>query len=154
MGFSTKGRYATMAMLDLALHYGEGPVLVKDIAARQGLSERYLEHLLLSLKVGGLVKSSRGTHGGFVLSRPPTELTVRDIIQVTEGSMAPADCVDEPDAYPRSGSCAIHELWTELKAAIDGVLQSTTLQDLLSRQRRRWASGQPKEYADTHTGGR
>ena len=84
MKISTKGRYGMAAMLDLALHYGEGPILVKDIAERRGISERYLEHLLISLKVAGMVRSTRGTRGGFTLARPPSQIRLSDIIQVMD----------------------------------------------------------------------
>ena len=137
MKISTKGRYATMAMLDLALHYGEGPILVKDVARRQHISEQYLEHLLILLKVVGMLRSARGTHGGFTLTRPPSQIRLSEIIQATEGSMAPTDCVDDPESYPRASLCVIHDVWVEVKAAVSRVLESTTLQDLLERQVRK-----------------
>ena len=137
MRISTKGRYGTMAMLELALHYGEGPILVKDIARRQHISERYLEHLLISLKVAGMVRSTRGTHGGFTLAKPPSQIRLSEIIRVLEGSMAPTECVDDPEAYPRASTCVIHDVWAEVKAAISSVLESTTLQDLVERQRQK-----------------
>jgi Rrf2 family cysteine metabolism transcriptional repressor len=138
MTISTKGRYATVAMLDLALHYGEGPVMVKDIAGRYDLSSRYLEQLLISLKVAGMVRSARGMHGGFALARPPSQVRLSEIIQATEGSMAPADCVDTPEAFPRTAHCAVYDVWVEMKAAVNQVLESVTLQDLMERQRRKW----------------
>jgi Rrf2 family protein len=127
-----------MAMLDLALHYGDGPILVKDIAKRQQISERYLEHLLILLKVAGMVRSTRGTGGGFTLAKPPAQIRFSEIIQATEGSMAPAECVDNPEAYPQIALCAIYDVWLEVKTAIDSILDSTTLQDLLERQRQKW----------------
>jgi Rrf2 family cysteine metabolism transcriptional repressor len=145
MRFSTKGRYGTMAMLDLSLHYGEGPVLVKDIARRQSISERYLEHLLISLKVAGMVRSNRGTRGGFTLAKPPSQIKLNEIIRATEGSMAPAECVDNPEAYPQAALCAVYDVWSEVKTAIDSVLESITLQDLLERQKKKWNSSQSDE---------
>jgi Rrf2 family cysteine metabolism transcriptional repressor len=142
MGFSTKGRYGTMAMLDLAIHYGEGPVLAKDIAERQHISQRYLEHLLISLKVAGMVRSTRGTGGGFSLAKPPSQIRLDQIIQVTEGSLAPAECVDNPEAYPRVAHCAVYDVWAEVKKAINSVLESISLQDLLERQTQKWNSNQ------------
>ena len=138
MRISTKGRYGTMAMLDLALHYGESPILVKDIARRQHISGRYLEHLLISLKVAGMVRSARGTRGGFTLVKPPSQIKLSEIIQVMEGSMAPAECVDDPETYPRAALCAVYDVWVEVKAAINSILESTTLQDLLERQKKNW----------------
>jgi Rrf2 family protein len=126
-----------MAMLDLALHYGEGLILVKDIARRQHISERYLEHLLISLKAAGVVRSARGTRGGFILAKPPSQTKLSEIIAALEGSMAPSECVDNPEAYPRTALCVIHDVWVEVKAAINNILESTTLQDLVERQARK-----------------
>jgi Rrf2 family cysteine metabolism transcriptional repressor len=154
MKISTKGRYGTMAMLDLALHYGEGPILAKDIARRQYISEQYLEHLLIALKVAGMVRSTRGTRGGFTLAKPPSQIRLSEIIQVTEGSMSPAECVDDPEAYPRVALCVIHDVWAEVKAAINTILESTTLQDLLERQRQRWNLKQLNDHGNKQIGGR
>lgn len=140
MKISTKGRYGTMAMLDLSFHYGEGSILVKDIARRQMLPERYLEQILISLKAAGMVRSTRGTRGGFTLAKPPSQIRLSEIIQVMEGSMAPVECVDAPEAYPRTASCAIHDVWEEMKRAMSNVLESITLQDLVERQTKKEAS--------------
>ena len=134
MKISTKGRYGTMAMLDLALHYGEGPILVKDIARRQQISGRYLEHLLISLKLAGMVRSTRGTGGGFTLAKPPSKIKLSEIIQVMEGPLTPLECIDSPEEYPRASLCAVHDIWTEVKSAMNKVLESVTLQDLIERQ--------------------
>lgn len=154
MKISTKGRYGTMAMLDLALHYGEGPTLVKDIARRQHISERYLEHLLILLKVAGMVRSARGTRGGFTLARTPSQISLSEIIRVTEGSMAPTECVDDPKAYPRAALCAVYDVWVEMKTAINSILESTTLQDLLERQRQKWNLKQSNNHGNKWIGGR
>jgi len=134
MKLSTKGRYGTRAMLDLARHYGEGAILARDIAARQHISERYLEHLLIALKAGGLVRSLRGAHGGFTLAMPPSEIRVSDIVRALEGSVAPVDCVDDSALCPRSETCVTRDVWVDMKRAINSILDSTTLQDLLQRQ--------------------
>jgi len=139
MRISTKGRYGTVAMLDLALHYGQGPILAKDIARRQNVSVRYLEHLLILLKVAGMIRSARGTRGGFTLAKPPSQIRLSEIIGATEGSMAPVECVDDPEAYPQAPLCAVYDVWVEMKTAINNVLESTTLQGLLERQRQKWA---------------
>ena len=135
MKLSTKGRYGMRAMLDLAQHYDDGLVLVKDIARRQGISERYLEHLFLSLKTAGLIKSVRGAHGGFTLARPPHKIKLMDILSVSEGQIALVDCVADASVCSRSSFCATRDLWTELQSVIGGVLSSKTLQDLVERQR-------------------
>ena len=141
MKVSTKGRYAARAMLDLAQHFGEGPILVKDISRREEFSDRYLEQILTPLKVAGLVRVVRGARGGFSLARPPSEIKLLEIIQIVEGSTAPVDCVDDARVCSRSDLCVTREVWAEMKAAIDTVLESITLQDLLERQKgkKHWA---------------
>ena len=133
MKLSTKGRYATRAMLDLALHLGEGPVLVKDIARRQDVSDRYLEQILIPLKTGGLVRVTRGARGGFTLAKPPSEIKLLEIIRLVEGPTTPVDCVNDSSTCARSNECVTRTVWVELKRAIDNVLGSTTLQDLVDR---------------------
>lgn len=137
MKLSTKGRYAVRAMLDLAQHYGEGLVLIKDIAHRQGVSDRYLEHLFLTLKAAGLVNSVRGARGGFQLTHPPSQVKLSDIVRACEGQFAVVECVTNPKSCRRSTRCATREVWMELQTSIDGVLESVTLQDLVERQQRK-----------------
>ena len=146
MKLSTKGRYGTRALLDLALHWGEGPVLLKDIARRQEIPLFYLEHLITPLVAGGIVKSIRGPRGGVSLLKHPREIKLSEVIQLLEGSIAPVECVDNPKAYPRSAFCVTRDIWHEVKKAMDGVLESTTLQDLVERQRQKWNLKQLKDY--------
>jgi len=137
MKLSTRGRYGTRALLDLALHQGEGLVLLKDIAQREQISLRYLEHLIAPLIAGGIVRTTRGAKGGVSLAKPPEEIKLSEIIQLLEGSIAPAECVNNPGICSRSKSCVTRDIWGELKQAMDGVLKSTTLQDLVERQKRK-----------------
>jgi len=134
MKLSTNGRYAVRAMLDLAQHYKDGLVLAKDVARRQGISERYLEHLLISLKTEGLIKSVRGAHGGFSLTKPPDKIKLIDIIRVSEGPLVLVECVVDARVCPRSSKCATRDVWSELQSAMTDVLSSKTLQDLIERQ--------------------
>ncbi len=131
MKISTRGRYATRALLDLAEHYGEGPVVLSDIAERQEISEQYLEHLIGPLKNAGLVKSIRGASGGFVLARQPSEVRVSQIIQAVEGPTGITDCVDDPGICPRSRECPTRDIWAKATAAMDSVFASFTLADLI-----------------------
>jgi len=133
MNISTKGRYAVRAMLDLALQPGDGPTLIKDISRRQGISDLYLEQLFGRLKIAGLVRSTRGPRGGFALTRPPAHIKMSDILQAMEGSMAPVDCVDDARLCSRAESCTTRSIWVEMKKAMDEVLESTSLQDLVKR---------------------
>lgn len=138
MKLSTKGRYGTRVLLDLGLHWGEGPILLKDIARRQEISLPYLEHLIAPLIAGGMVKSIRGPRGGVSLLKRPEEIRLSEVIQLLEGPIAPVECVHNPEAYPRSPLCVTHDIWDEVRRAIDGVLESTTLQDLVDRQKQKW----------------
>ena len=135
MKLSTRGRYSARALLDLALHCGKGPVLLADIAKRQQISGRYLGQLMAPLMAAGLVKSARGARGGFTLARPPSEIRLSEIVQASEGSMAPVECVDDFSACPRASLCVTREVWAEMKRAMNEVLESTTLQELMERQR-------------------
>lgn len=146
MKISTRGRYGTRALLDLALHQKEAPVLLKDIARRQQISLRYLEHLVTPLIAGGIVRSARGPRGGISLARAPGEIKLSDVIRLLEGSVALAECVNSPEICSRSASCAAHDVWGEIKKAMDGILESTTLQDLVERQTKKEETEQAMYY--------
>jgi len=137
MKLSTKGRYGVRALLDLAAHQGEGLVLLKDIARRQEVSLPYLEHLITPLIAAGLVMSTRGARGGVSLLKPPSEIKLGEVVQLLEGSIAPVDCVNNPALCHRSASCVTRDIWVEMKEAMSQVLDSTTLQDLVERQKRK-----------------
>jgi Rrf2 family protein len=137
MKLSTRARYGTRALLDLALHQGEGLVLLKDIARRQEVSLPYLEHLITPLITAGLVKSTRGARGGVLLLKPPTEIKLSEVLELLEGSIAPVDCINNPKICPRSESCVTRDVWIEMKRAMSQVLDSTTIQNLVERQRQK-----------------
>jgi Rrf2 family cysteine metabolism transcriptional repressor len=135
MKLTTKGRYGTRALLDIALNSQDGPVTLKEIARRQQIPLSYLEHLISPLVEGGIIRSTRGVGGGVALARSPGEIRLSEVIGLLENSTALADCVDNPQVCSRSQSCATRDIWRELKAAMDGVLNSTTLDDLMERQK-------------------
>jgi len=137
MKLSTRGRYGTRALLDLALHQAEGPVLLKDIAEREQISLWYLEHLIGPLIAAGIVRSSRGAKGGVWLAQSPEQIKLSTVIQLLEGSVAPVECVNDPGICSRSELCVTRDLWTKIKRAINGVLESTTLQDLVEERKRK-----------------
>jgi Rrf2 family protein len=134
MKISTKGRYATRAMMDLASHYDEAPIPLRDISHRQGISLRYLEQIVSPLIAGKLIGSTRGPRGGIRLAKPPEKIRLIDIIQLLEGPIAPVECIENPRVCARAKSCATRDIWTDLARAMCGVLESTTLQDLVERQ--------------------
>lgn len=133
MKISTRGHYGVMAMLDLALHHGEGPIPLKSVAERQNLSEHYLEQLIAVLRKAGLVKSVRGAQGGYTLAREPHQIKIGEIIRVLEGPIAPVECVNEedPECCLRADYCVTRNLWEKVKASIEEVLDNTTLEDLV-----------------------
>ena len=136
MKISTKGRYALRLMLDLALHDSDAPVRIKDIAARQDISDKYLEQIISSLNKAGYVKSIRGPQGGYLLTRQPEEYTVGMILRLTEGSLAPVACLEsDVNTCDRSENCVTLRVWEKLKDAIDGVVDHITLADLLEWSR-------------------
>ena len=140
MRLSTKGRYGARAMLDLALNSSEGPVLLREIARRQEVSEKYLEHSITTLRKAGLVRSIRGARGGYVLAKSPSQIRLSEIMEVLEGSMAPVECVDDPQVCQRAQLCVTRDIWAEIKEAIDNILESITLQDMVERQNKKKGS--------------
>ncbi len=134
---STRGQYGTRALLDLALHEGKGPVLLKNIAQRQQISLRYLEHLVTPLIAGGILRSTRGPRGGVSLAKAPGEIRLNEVIRLLEGSISPVECINDPGICTRSKVCATRDIWSDLKNAVNEVLESTTLQDLAERQKRK-----------------
>ena len=122
-------------MLELALHYGEGPVLLKDIAERQGISEKYLWQLINPLKTTGLVNSLRGAHGGYVLGKSPEAISLKAILQVLEGPLCLVDCVDNPSLCNRANSCISRDVWGEASKNMQQTLEDTTLAAMVEKQK-------------------
>jgi Rrf2 family cysteine metabolism transcriptional repressor len=135
MKLSTRSRYGVRALLEMALHQGEGPVFLKDIAKKQEISLPYLEHLVAALVAAGIVRSAKGPHGGVSLAREPADVRLSEVVHVLEGSVFPVECVNDPAVCRRSASCVTRDVWAQLKEVMDGVLGATTLKDLVERQR-------------------
>ena len=135
MKISTKGKNAMKLMLDLATYNHGEPVSDKEIAKRQGISEKYLEQIISMLNKASLVKSVRGAHGGYILNYPPEKYTVGKILRAVEGDMASTDCVGENGISCENKSmCASHRLWEKLDAAVNEVLDGITLADMVEWQ--------------------
>ena len=133
MKISTKGRYALRVLLDLAEHNNGTPVRVKEIAIRQNISEKYLEQIIGILNKAGYVQSIRGAQGGYLLKKEPNAYTIGEILRLMEGSIAPVSCVDTvEDVCERKSSCVSVILWEKINDAISGVVDNTTLQDLMN----------------------
>jgi len=132
---STRTRYGTRALLDLARHQGDKLVQLKDIARRQNISLHYLEHIIAPLVGAGIVRSTRGARGGLQLTRRPGEIKLSEVVRLLEGAITPVDCVIDPESCTRSGFCVTREVWGEMKKAIDNTLKAITLQDLVEREK-------------------
>ncbi len=137
MRLSTKARYAARAMIDLASNYTGEPVKLKDIAENQDISIKYLEQLMNPLRVNGFVNTHKGSRGGYSLIRPPEQITLYDIVSCVEGSLAPADCVDNPGVCSRVKQCVTRNIWIRLHEVIVNELKSVTLDLLVEEQRKK-----------------
>jgi len=126
-------------MIELALHYQEGPLQLKEISKRQEISEKYLDQVMSPLRAKGYVYTHKGSQGGYCLARPPEEITLYQIIQVVEGSLAPVSCLDNPQTCPRVDICVTRDVWARLKERIIEELQSVTLADLVREQAKKEA---------------
>lgn len=142
MKISTKGRYALRLMLDLAVNNDGNPVSIKDIAARQDISDKYLEQIISSLNKAGYVKSIRGPQGGYKLTKEAKDYTVGMILRLTEGNLAPVACLEDTvNQCDRQDCCATLRLWRQLDDAIKGVVDHVTLADLME-----WQNETPDNY--------
>lgn len=130
MKLSTKGRYGVKAMADLAIHFGKAPVSIKSISGRQNISEYYLEQLFSVLRKADLIKSIRGSGGGYILGREPKEITVYEVLEILEGPIEISTCLDN-ELCTNVESCATRAVWRKIKDSIDSVTKSITLQDIV-----------------------
>ena len=136
MKISTKGRYALRLMLDLAIHGGDlSPVSLRDVAARQHLSDKYLEQIVTPMARAGLVRSVRGAGGGYLLTRSPEEYTVGEILRLLEGDLAPVECATDASYCDRCEDCVTVELWQAIHRAVCQVVDNMTIQDLVVKQK-------------------
>jgi len=137
MKLSTRARYGTRAMVELALAYPDRAVSVRQMGQSQHLSVKYLERIMAGLKGAGLAKAVLGVHGGYTLARPPKSITLDDVLRALDGPIALAECVEHPEACPMIDSCATRGTWVEISGAFSRILEGTTLQDLVERSGRR-----------------
>jgi len=135
MKLTTKVRYGTRALVELAMAYPVPAVSLRDVAELQVISAKYLEQIMGALKSAGLVESKRGAHGGYGLVRPPGEINILDIYGALEGTVSLTDCVDDPARCPMQETCATRDLWVDLSGALSEKLRGTTLEDLVTKMR-------------------
>lgn len=141
MKLSTKGRYGLRILHDLAAHPADTPRMLKEIAAAQGISKKYISRLIIDLRKAGLVKSVRGAKGGFRLARFPRDISLLEIVEAMEGRVAIVDCVCQPDACRRIPTCTPRRIWIDLNDQIRARMAAITLQMLLDLDRREAARG-------------
>lgn len=129
---STKGRYALRVIVDLAEHASEGRIPLRQIADRQGISEKYLENILSTLVRHGILSGLRGKGGGYCLTREPDQFTVGEVLRLTEGSLSPVSCLsEEHDICERAATCRTIHVWRELDHLIEDYLEGVTIADLM-----------------------
>lgn len=138
MQISTRGRYGIKALYQLASAPDDSPIPLREVALREGLSESYLEQLMGPLRRAGLVRSVRGAHGGYLLGRPPGDISVGDVLRVLEGPLFPCNCVDPSaegvDHCGHHQDCAARGVWVQIYDRIREVVDQTTLEDLQARE--------------------
>ena len=136
MKLSKRGEYGLRALQDLAAHYGAGPVPNKDLAERNNIPPRFLEQILLMLKHGQIVRSQRGPRGGYYLARPPQQITLAEAVRLLDGPLAPISCVSEtayePCGCPDMEACGLRRLMKEVRDVVAGMMENTTLADLVT----------------------
>ena len=128
---STRTRYAVRAMIELAQNETNKPLQLKIIAERQDISVKYLEQLMAVLRSAGLIRSVRGSKGGYVMSRAASQVRLSDILNCLEGAVTTVECVEDSQSCARAAECAARQVWIRVQKAIDEVMQSITLQDVV-----------------------
>lgn len=136
MKLSTRSRYGVRFMTALACEYGDNSLLLKDIAAGEEISGKYLSLIVIPLRAAGLIKSLRGAHGGYSLARAPRDITLCDIVEALEGETCLVRCVKEPTACNRSATCPTRDIWSVLGERIRETLKSVTIADLALRKKK------------------
>lgn len=137
MKISAKGEYGVRAMIVLAMNFRAGPIPIREIAEKEGISYQFLEQIFLPLRRAGLIKSVRGAKGGYTLGKPPQEIKVGDIIRALDGPIAPVECMakgDKEKQCSRSATCLSRGIWEKLRDRMSEVLDETTLADVISMQ--------------------
>ena len=135
MKLSTRGRYGIHVMYDLALNAEKGPQSIKAIAERGDMPDAYLEQLIAVLKREGLVTSTRGAQGGYMLARPANEITVGDVLRALEGGLSLVDCLDGEENCGKSCACPSRIVWMKLRDGMNAIVNGITLQDMVEDYR-------------------
>ena len=135
MKLSTRSRYGTRMMLDLAQRYDQGPVQIGDVSKRENISVKYLEQLIIPLKKANFIKSVRGPKGGHMLAKPPEEITIGEIVRILEGGINLSSCIENPELCDRTTRCLTRHIWEEATRAMCDKLNSVTLSKMINDSR-------------------
>ena len=122
-------------MLELASRYGEGPIELREIAKRENISPKYLEQVIIPLRTAGLVKSVRGSKGGYSLAKPPSRINLNDLVEILEGPVNLIDCLRDTTVCQKVPLCVTRDIWKEVSEAIYKIFHSVTLEDMVNRRR-------------------
>lgn len=146
---STKGRYGTRLMLNLAYKYNNGndAIILRSVSDEEEISIRYLEQIIIPLKINKLVKSIRGAGGGYTLARAPSDIKLSDILSALEGACCLVECVDDPDYCNRIHRCSPYEAWKEASSLLKNYFDNVTLQDLIEISEKKKQKSKPKKKA-------
>ena len=131
MRISTRARYGLRLMVEIAANFKKRPVFLKEIARNIDVSEKYLSQIIIPLKGKGLVSTYSGAHSGYVLSRPPSKIKLKEVVEILEGDLSLIDCVNNPSVCRKAAVCVTRDVWTKLGGKISEVLNSFTLNDLV-----------------------
>ena len=122
-------------MLELACHYGEGPIELREIARKEDISIKYLEQVIVPLRTAGLVKSARGSKGGYSLAKHPSQIYLKDLVETLDGPLNLIECLNDPKACQKVLYCVTRDIWREVSEAINGIFHSVTLEDMVHRKK-------------------
>ncbi len=147
MRLSTRSRYGVRMMLALGISDKNAPIFLKDIARTEEISEKYLSQIIIPLKAKGLVNTFRGAHGGYMLSRPASEIRLKEIIEPLEGDLSLVDCVKKPEICGRSTACVTRDIWNDMSAMLSEFLDAFTLEDLVQKYKKSQKKNNIQDYS-------
>jgi Rrf2 family protein len=147
MRLSTRSRYGVRLMLALGINEKKAPIFLKDIARAEEISEKYLSQIIIPLKAKGLVNTFRGAHGGYMLSRPASEIRLKEIIEPLEGDLSLVDCVKNPEVCDRSTACVTRDVWNDMSSLLSEFLDSFTLEDLIQKYKKKQKKNNAPDYS-------
>jgi len=146
MRLSTRSRYGVRLMVALGASDKKGPIFLKQIALSEEISEKYLSQIIIPLKASGLVTTFRGAHGGYILARPASEITIKEIVEPLEGDISLVDCVKNPGVCNRSEACITREVWDDMSSLLSDYLENVTLEDLVKKHKNK-RNGSADDYS-------